>query len=132
MTLSRDIRKLLDWRQRAAKRFEERMRERHDYPVRRLGVNRKRKASRWETAYGSRARVKRIQRTPSVVSGKVPCENVHVVSRAAGGTWRDVVPMITAEHRELHNVGIETFQQRHGIDLRAEAERIAKEVPKDG
>jgi hypothetical protein len=45
--------------------------------------NRKRKAKEWKRAYGSEERVKWIQRQPSVVSGRRPCENAHV---RTGGT----------------------------------------------
>jgi hypothetical protein len=82
-------------------------------------VNRKRKAKEWERAYGSEERVRWIQYLPSVVSGQTPCENAHVktggTGRKADACW--IVPLTTAEHRELHDCGPETFQARHEIDL---------------
>jgi len=57
------------------------------------------------------------------------CENriqaCHVRSRGAGGVDRgNVVPMCGNAHHEQHRIGLPAFQQRWGIDLRAEALRL--------
>lgn len=49
-----------------------------------------------------------------------------------GDAW--TVPLCPAHHSELHQVGARTFEARHGLDLRALAERLAQQSPhlKDG
>lgn len=88
-------------------------------------VNRKRKAALWATQYGSLARVIAVKALPSVVSGRTPCVNAHVRSRGAGGTYRDIVPLTDAEHRELHAIGIASFQAKYNVSLTAEAARVS-------
>jgi hypothetical protein len=57
-----------------------------------------------------------------VVSGRVasvwdPVVCAHVRGRGAGGTWRDIVPMLDSLHRELHQSGQKTFGKKYGVDL---------------
>lgn len=92
-------------------------------------VNRERRERNWEDYYGSVERVKAIQRLSCLACGSTPSQNAHVRSRAAGGTWKDVVPLCGKCHTEQHQVGVETFQERRGLDLEAEAARLAREVP---
>lgn len=91
---------------------------------------RERRTRQWERAYGSEERVKWVQSLPSVVSGNGPCVNAHVpdpngpsgMGRKSDARW--IVPLTLAEERELHRVGIETFQRRHRVDLQAKAREI--------
>ena len=85
--------------------------------------NARRSAKEFRRAYGSRERVQAIQATPCVVCGSLPSENAHVRSRGAGGGAADIVPLCMAHHREQHDAGIETFQERYSINLRDEARR---------
>ena len=48
----------------------------------------------------------------------------HVKSRAAGGTYRDLVPLCLYHHRSVHDMGRDTFAARHDIDLAAEAAHL--------
>jgi hypothetical protein len=48
----------------------------------------------------------------------------HLVTRGAGGTDLTLVPLCRLHHQELHTVGVETFQQRHGVNLWRELVRI--------
>lgn len=86
-------------------------------PIKRKG----RKPSDTLRIYGTPARVGWVQSQPSVVSGKGPCENVHVktggTGRKADACW--IVPLTHAEHRELHRRGQLTFEAKYGIDLAA-------------
>lgn len=70
-------------------------------------------------AYGPLARREWIASQPSILSGRGPCENVHVkcggTSRKAGAKW--IVPLTEAEHHELHQHGQKTFEAAHQIDL---------------
>jgi hypothetical protein len=91
-------------------------------PIRK--ANSKRKASRFATAFGSRERVEAIKAMPCCVCGSRPSENAHIRSRAAGGTWQDIVPLCRAHHREQHDIGLATFQERHAINLRLIADQI--------
>jgi hypothetical protein len=93
--------------------------------------NPKRRASRWTIAFGSPERVGKIRALPCCACGRLPSENAHVVSRSAGGTWRDIVPLCGGPagcHALQHRVGIETVQREWGVDLRALADRLAREV----
>jgi len=55
-------------------------------------------------------------------------EAAHVRSRGAGGAdVGNVVPLCTIHHAELHRTGIRSFEEKYGVDLRVEAERLARE-----
>ena len=58
--------------------------------------------------------------------GGWPPELAHVKSRGAGGTWEDIVPLCTRHHREQHDMGIASFQERYGFDMRVQAEDIQR------
>lgn len=77
----------------------------------------------WSRKYGSPERVRWVQNSRSVVSGRTPCVNAHVTpdeglpvgtGRKAGYQW--IVPLTDEEHREHHR-GEVTFQRRHRINL---------------
>ena len=83
----------------------------------------------FKRSFGSEERVYWISRHPSIVSGKIPCENAHVrtggVGRKADSKW--IVPLTFEEHQELHQKGQRTFEAKYGVNLIECAERIEKE-----
>ena len=92
-------------------------------------VNRKRKAKDWHKHFGSVSRVLAVNALGCAVCREGPSENAHVRSRAAGGTWRDVVPLCWWHHREQHAIGWETFRRRYpDRDFDALAARLAVEL----
>ena len=94
-------------------------------PIKRSSTAAKRKA-RFARAFGSKERVRQIQQSPCLVCGKVPSEAAHVRSRGAGGGPDDLVPLCSGHHSEQHTAGTKTFEKRHGLDLRAEADKHAQ------
>lgn len=48
-----------------------------------------------------------------------PIECAHAVTCGSGGTWADVLPLCKAHHREQHDIGIQTFSAKYGIDMPA-------------
>ena len=57
-----------------------------------------------------------------------PSDAAHVRSRGAGGLDAgNVVPLCPIHHAEQHRIGIRSFEKNHGVDLKAEAERLARE-----
>lgn len=82
-------------------------------------VNAKRKKREQLRAYGPPLRREWIKAQPSVVSGKGPCVNAHVVTGGAGykADARFIVPLTDAEHHELHKTGIRTFEAKYHVDL---------------
>jgi hypothetical protein len=52
-------------------------------------------------------------------------EPAHVASRGASGGRFDVVPLCKNHHAEQHQHGVKTFAAKYGLDLRAEADRVA-------
>lgn len=50
----------------------------------------------------------------------------HVRTRGAVGDVDvdNVVPLCRVHHTEQHNIGIHTFQSKHGIDMEAEAKKV--------
>lgn len=87
------------------------------------------KLSNFERYYGSETRVDIIANIPCVICQYLPCENVHVISKGAGGDWTKIVPMCSKHHRELHQIGIITFQEKHAVDLLKLAAEFAGEKP---
>lgn len=102
--------------------------------------NAKRRGSEFERCFGSVERVEWIKSLPCCVSGiRGDIENVHVrgdgAGRRAGFAW--IVPMARELHRELHRIGIHSFQQKFNVDLYAKVcntaqaweERTASQSP---
>lgn len=57
-----------------------------------------------------------------------PTEAAHVKSRGAGGAdVGNTVPLCTAHHQNQHLKGMQSFCHTFGIDLKAEAEKLAAE-----
>lgn len=79
-------------------------------------------------AFGRQAALCRT--LPCAVCGQgPPSDPAHHPSRGAGGKDRDTFPACRACHREQHDVGVRTFEARHGVDLaalvRATRDRLA-------
>lgn len=89
-------------------------------------VNRARREARNAMAFGPQARACRLM--PCAVCGKKPSDPAHVVSRGAGGKDSDCAPLCRAHHREQHEVGVATFQARHGIALDVVAADLAAAI----
>ena len=98
-------------------------------PIRRVNPARLKKLR--EVQYGEHA--ERIRELPCLVAeyggrgcdGRV--EAAHVKSRGAGGLAKDLVPLCTGHHRELHDHGVKTFQCTQMLDLASEADRLWSE-----
>lgn len=92
-------------------------------------VNKPRRAKLFSEAFESEERVEWYRHQFCVVPGcdEGPCHVAHVKSRGAGGTADDAVPMCAAHHGESHQIGILTFQKKHGLDLEALAHKYASE-----
>jgi len=86
-------------------------------PVKRR--NAKRRISEFVRCYGSKERVAWVKSQRSVASGKGPCVNAHTrgdgAGRKAGARW--IVPLTDAEHRELHRIGVASFEKKYGLNL---------------
>lgn len=89
--------------------------------------NAKRAKQRRERDFGEQAELAR--RSPCCACGSPPpSEPAHVRSRGAGGTAKDIAALCSSCHHEQHRHGIKTFQERHGVDLAAEAAKLAERV----
>lgn len=92
-------------------------------------VNQSRHDKNFVKYYGSLERVEIIKNTPCVICSALPSDNVHVVSKAAGGNYKDIVPLCRKHHLESHQIGTLTFSEKYNIDLIALAEEYAKIKP---
>lgn len=92
-------------------------------------VNRTRKRERYERAYLDPAFVALVRWKGCVVPGcrVTPVQACHRVSRAAGGTWREVFGACYQHHAIQHSIGIEAFERRYGVGLEAECARNVTE-----
>lgn len=101
-------------------------------PLRRQ--NRKRAAKRRAEDFGERGAA--VRAMPCLIASKHTCggaiEAAHAKSRGAGGDRRHLVPLCSLAHREQHDRGVATFQTKHGVNLLAEADRIATELDTQG
>lgn len=96
-------------------------------------VNRERKARRQLRNYGTRGEAVRAMSCLCDGPLCVPkIDAAHVKSRGAGGDRRSLVPLCRFHHDQQHLVGIVTFQHMHGLNLYAEAERIAEQLDREG
>ena len=91
--------------------------------------NRKRRPTEWQRAYHSTARVEwvKAQRCVAFWHGCVgPIQNCHVVTGGMGrkADYTAIVPGCAHHHAEMHQ-GVQSFQRKYGIDLEAEAARVA-------
>ena len=83
-------------------------------------MNRKRRQREFVRAYGSKARVAWIQSLACLTCQARPSENAHTPSRSGFGRKGDastIVPLCSACHHRLHQVGHATFERECGLDL---------------
>ncbi len=97
-------------------------------------VNTIRKQALWKKQYGAAPYVEALHKEGCAVSGCSPTstsrrkiECAHHPSRAAGGTWRDMIPLCYYHHRVQHDVGVVTFETHYGIDFKAVATAMVLE-----
>ena len=85
-------------------------------------ANPRRRKATFARNFGDEAAL--VRSLPCLVCGGL-AEPAHVTSRGAGGGRFDLVPLCRTHHDEQHSAGVESFADRHGLDLRAEADRVA-------
>lgn len=122
--LRSDPQKAREWRERSAGQLKR---------SRLKPVNAKRKKKTFARNFGTRAAA--VREMGCLVCG-APSEAAHARARGMGGAKgdrRDLVPLCRIHHSELDDrLGLSGFRERYGIDLRAEAERIATELDDAG
>lgn len=99
-------------------------------------VNRERRAKLYARNFGEGGERGEVVRSMACLArgdGRCsgPIEAAHVVARGMGGcnsSSRQLVPLCRGHHREQGDRGIRTFEARHGLDLDAEARRVAEVV----
>lgn len=94
------------------------------------------KTKRWAKQFHSDERVHWLQSFGCCVPhcARADAQVHHVRTRGAGGTWRDTVPLCVKHHRELHDIGRDTFAARHDVDLHGQARKFVswwERVPRD-
>jgi hypothetical protein len=94
--------------------------------VRVKAVNAARRSSERARAYGSPERRAWVKALPCLVCISIPSENAHVVTGGMGrkADAASIVPLCHRCHRELHAIGVASFQDRHRLDLLAWAARV--------
>lgn len=88
--------------------------------------NEERRDAEWKRAYGSEERVRWVQGLPCLACGSRPSENAHTETGGMGrkADAETIVPLCPDCHRQLHEEGADTWQERTGLDLKADARRI--------
>lgn len=76
--------------------------------------------------YKSPAYLDYIRSLPCVICGEPNTEAHHVKTRGSGGGDTYAVPLCARHHREIHSIGIDTFQAKHNINIWQELFLIAK------
>jgi hypothetical protein len=84
--------------------------------------NPQRRKKLFERNYGGKERVEWIKSHRCSVTGLPgtthdPIVASHVKSRGAGGGAEYVIPMLLSLEKQLHSVGISSFQELHDVDL---------------
>ena len=93
-------------------------------------VNAKRRSREFVRAFGSDERVAWVRALDCFVSYSVACggpiENAHTESGGAGrrADARFIVPLCRKHHRQLHELGADTFGRAYKVDIRFAASRI--------
>lgn len=90
-------------------------------------INAERAAERHTAQFGEGPYAAWLRTQPCVCCGRWERDRMHchhVVSRARGGTERDMVPLHHECHSAGHTMGWQTFEKRRGCDLRLEADRL--------
>jgi hypothetical protein len=77
------------------------------------------KAEKFAREYGSKDRVAWVKSKPCLVSGQAPSENAHTRNGGMGrkGPPESIVPLAPAYHRELHRIGIRSFEAKYANRL---------------
>tara|TARA_R110000824_G_C15005808_1_gene656749 strand:+ start:397 stop:741 length:345 start_codon:yes stop_codon:yes gene_type:complete len=94
---------------------------------RRKPINRRnaaRMSKRFKRNYYSEAYVIAIKAMRCLICQRRPCHAHHVVTKAAGGDYKVLVPLCVVHHKELHDTGRKTFADKWKIDLTAKAEEV--------
>lgn len=91
--------------------------------------NPKRRKENFKKYYGSIERVKLLNATPCLICSNLPSDAAHTVSKSAGGTFTDLLPLCRTHHSQLHNLGTQTFEKLHNIKLTELAKEFAKILP---
>ena len=94
-------------------------------------INSKRRRLSWKKHFGSQEYRAMVIAMDCLVPGcsQRPVDPHHYPTVGAGGTYRDLTPLCgggSGHHREFHDDGQETFQKKHGLDLKESAKEIAK------
>ena len=86
----------------------------------------RKKPDNWARAYGSPSRVRWICSLPSIISGMSPCVNAHTRNGGIGrkADYAFIVPLTQAEHDELHQHGVGTFERKYHVNLEQRARTI--------
>lgn len=90
-------------------------------------VNRQRREKEFARAYGGKARVEFVKALGCCICKATPSDNAHLPSRSGmsrKGDAERIVPLCRLHHRELHERGQASVEQRHGIDLDIWAEAV--------
>lgn len=109
------------------RQFVERGRQPIERNVSVAPINRERKAKLAAEQFGDGPYAAWLRSLPCVCCGRWEKDRIHVhhvKSRAAGGTERDLVPLMYDCHDRGHVGGWQTFERRAGVDLRMEADAL--------
>jgi hypothetical protein len=87
--------------------------------------NRARKAKAWARNYGKESEAVRLMRCVVGCGCSGPIEVAHDPSRGAGGGRFDIGPLCKLHHFEQGTIGIHSFQDLHGLNLRELWDEIA-------
>ena len=81
-------------------------------------VNVERKAEAFKQDYHSEEFVQWVHSLGCSVAGcrETKIEAAHAVSRGAGGTWADVLPLCQVHHQLSHTLGATNFDRRFDMD----------------
>lgn len=86
--------------------------------------NPERAKKNFQRNFGSKNRVLQVKRLPCLICSRLPSDNAHIVSRGAGGTKNDIVPLCRQHHEELDRVGVQNFEQKYSVNLREQANKL--------
>ncbi len=86
-------------------------------PVRK--ANPKRRQSEFARCYHSRERVRFVKSSPCLICATPFSENAHIKTGGMGrkSDYTSIVPLCTADHRNLHSLGRAEFENAYRIDL---------------
>jgi hypothetical protein len=62
--------------------------------------------------------LEKIRKMDCLACGLSPCDPHHTVSRGAGGSDKTCIPLCREHHVEIHAIGIITFQEKYGLDIK--------------